>query len=99
LTKQETRRIFFVDTKRENKMLTKVQKWGNSLALRIPRSFALDAHIESGSLVEISLVDGQIVVKRVLTPKWTLEELLAGVTKENLHHEVDPGEPVGNEGW
>ena len=80
-------------------MLTKVQKWGNSLALRIPRSFALDAQIENDSLVEISLVDGQIVVKRVVTPKWTLEELLAGVTKENLHHEVDMGEPVGNEGW
>lgn len=80
-------------------MLTKVQKWGNSLALRIPRSVAVDAQIENDSLVEISLVDGQIVVKRVVTPKWTLEQLLAGVTKENLHHEVDTGEPVGNEGW
>jgi antitoxin component of MazEF toxin-antitoxin module len=41
-----------------------------------------------GSLVEISLVTGQIVVKRVVTPKWTLDQLLAGVTQENIHREV-----------
>ena len=80
-------------------MLTKIQKWGNSLALRIPKSFALDAQVENGSLVEISLVDGQLVIKPVSTPKWTLDQLLAGVTPANLHHETDTGQPAGNEAW
>jgi antitoxin MazE len=80
-------------------MLTKVQKWGNSLALRIPKSFAADAQIESDSLVEVTLVDGQIVVKRVATHKWTLDELMAAVSEENLHTEIDLGEPMGKEVW
>lgn len=80
-------------------MLTKVQKWGNSLALRIPKTFAQDAQLENDSTVEISLVDGQIIIKPVTARRWTLEELLAGVTKKNLHTEIDPGEAVGKEGW
>ena len=80
-------------------MLTKVQKWGNSLALRIPKAFALDAQLENDSVVEVSLVDGQIVIKPVSTPNWTLEQLLAGVNSDNLHHETDTGDAVGNEVW
>jgi antitoxin MazE len=80
-------------------MLTKVQRWGNSLALRIPKVFALDAQLENDSLVEISLVDGQIIVKPVSAPAWSLEELLAGINKNNIHHEVDTGFAVGNEAW
>lgn len=80
-------------------MLTKIQKWGNSLALRIPKSFALDARIENESIVEITLVDGQLVIKPVITPKWTLEQLIAGITPDNLHHETDTGKPTGNEAW
>jgi antitoxin MazE len=80
-------------------MLTKVQKWGNSLALRIPKAFALDAQLENDSLVEISIVEGQIIIKPVVAPSWTLEELLAGINKNNLHNEVDTGFSVGNEVW
>jgi antitoxin MazE len=80
-------------------MLTKVQKWGNSLALRIPKAFAADAQLENDSLVEISLVDGQIIIKPVSGSNWTLEQLLAGVTEDNLHHEVDFGPSIGNEAW
>jgi antitoxin MazE len=80
-------------------MLTKIQKWGNSLALRIPKTFALDANLENDSTVEISLVDGKIVIKPVTAPQWTLEELLAGINQENIHHEVDTGALVGNEAW
>jgi antitoxin MazE len=80
-------------------MLTKVQKWGNSLALRIPKTFALDAQIENDSVVEVSFVDGQIVIKPIVTPKWTLDELLAGVNTDNIHHETDTGLAVGNEVW
>ena len=80
-------------------MRTKVQRWGNSLALRIPKAFALDAQLENDSFVEISLVDGQIIITPVVTPIWTLEELLAGINKNNIHHEVDTGFAVGNEVW
>ena len=78
-------------------MLTKVQKWGNSLALRIPKAFALDAQLVNDSFVEISIVDGQIIITPVVAPSWTLEELLAGIHKNNLHNEVDTGFAVGNE--
>jgi antitoxin MazE len=80
-------------------MLTKVQKWGNSLALRIPKAFAADAQLENGTVVEMSFVDGQIVVKPVIPPAWTLGQLLAGVNSENIHPETDTGNPVGKETW
>ena len=80
-------------------MLTKVQKWGNSLALRIPKAFALDAQLENDTVVEVSLVDGQIVIKPVAMPQWTLEQLLSGVDSSNLHHETLTGDALGNEIW
>jgi antitoxin MazE len=80
-------------------MLTKVQKWGNSLALRIPKAFALDAQLVNESFVEISIADGQIIIKPIVAPSWTLEELLAGINKNNLHNEVDTAYAVGNEVW
>ena len=80
-------------------MRTKVQKWGNSLALRIPKAFATDAQLENNSIVELSLVEGQIVIKPLTEPAWTLEELLSGITSENLHNAIDTGDAVGNEAW
>jgi antitoxin MazE len=80
-------------------MLTKVQKWGNSLALRIPKAFARDAQLENDSFVEIKIVEGQIIITPVVAPNWTLEELLAGINKKNIHHEVDTGSAIGNEVW
>ena len=80
-------------------MLTKVQKWGNSLALRIPKAFAQDAQLENDSVVEIRLVEGQIIVTPVRAPGWTLDELLAGINKKNIHREIDTGSVVGNEAW
>jgi len=80
-------------------MKTRVQKWGNSLALRIPKSFADEVGLQKETSVEVSLVDGKIVVTPVTEAKLTLEQLLSKVTKENLHHEVDTGSAVGNETW
>ena len=80
-------------------MLTKVQKWGNSLALRIPKAFAVDAQVEKDSFVEINIVGGKIIITPVPTPSWTLEELLSGITKDNIHSEVDTGSAVGKEVW
>ncbi len=80
-------------------MLTKVQKWGNSLALRIPKAFAVDAQLENDSLVEISIVKGKIIITPVSAPSWTLDDLFAAITKENLHTEVDIGFAVGTKIW
>ena len=80
-------------------MRTRIQKWGNSLALRIPKSFAAEAHLEQDSLVDVSLVDGKLVVVPVTESALTLEHLLAGVTEQNLHREVDTGHAIGNEMW
>lgn len=80
-------------------MLAKVQKWGNSIALRIPKAFAEEIHIAADSAVELTIEDGKLVVAPVEQQTFTLEELLNGVTKENLHHEFDWGAPVGIEEW
>jgi len=80
-------------------MRTRVQKWGNSLALRIPKSFATEVGLERETSVEVSLADGKLVITPVTRQKPTLEELLAKVTPKNLHHEVDTGPARGNEAW
>ena len=80
-------------------MKVQIQRWGNSLALRIPKSFAVESKIGQGSVVEVSLDRGKIVVEPVADTEHALEELLAGVTKGNLHAEVDAGDAVGKEVW
>ena len=80
-------------------MRTRVQKWGNSLGIRIPKALATEAHINQGVDVDISVKDGRLVVEPVAVPQWSLEELLKGITDENLHEEVDWGPPVGKEVW
>lgn len=80
-------------------MLTHVQKWGNSLALRIPQSVAREIGLSQNSAVEVSLVDGKLVIAPVVKRKITLERLLAQVTDENIHAEIDTGSAVGRELW
>jgi len=80
-------------------MRARVQKWGNSLALRIPKSFAAEVGLQKESSVDIALADGKLVIRPVAEPKLTLKQLLARVTKGNLHHEVDTGPAVGKEAW
>jgi antitoxin MazE len=80
-------------------MKARVQKWGNSLALRIPKSFAAELHLEQGTLVEVSLHDGKLLVTPLSQLAITLEELLKHVTPQNLHREVDTGPAVGGEVW
>ena len=80
-------------------MLTKVQERGDSLALRIPKTIAVDARIENDSIVEILVIDGQIVVKPVVAPKWTLDEFVAGVNVNTSRQETDTSLALGNEAW
>ena len=77
---------------------TQIQKWGNSLAVRIPKPFALEVGLEQNSTVTVSVVDGKLVLEPV-KPDYTLAELLSQVTPENLHQEVETGAAVGSEVW
>ena len=80
-------------------MQTRVQKWGNSLALRIPKSFAAEAGLKADAPVELSLVKGKLVIERAAPGSPTLEELLRDVTDENLPGEWPTGPAVGKEVW
>jgi len=80
-------------------MKLRVQKWGNSLALRIPKALAIEAKVASGSTVEMSLSNGELRIKPVEEQEYALEELLSGITAENIHDEVLTGIPQGRESW
>jgi antitoxin MazE len=80
-------------------MRTRVPKWGNSLALRIPKPFVTEMGLEKDREVELSVVKGRLIAETPPAPSYTLEELLAGVSPTNLHDETDWGVPVGKEIW
>jgi antitoxin MazE len=80
-------------------MKVKIKKWGNSFAIRIPRSIVDDARLENESEVDVSFANGKIVLDPVPKVVFSLESLLAGVTDENKHREVDTGAHTGNEAW
>ena len=80
-------------------MLAKVQKWGNSRAIRIPKALAVETGLEFGREVKLVAVDGQLHIVPMQEFHYELEELVAGITPENRHEEWDIGPPVGNEVW
>ena len=80
-------------------MQTRIQKWGNSLGLRIPKAFAEQAGVEAGSAVDLSLEDGELIIRPTRGPKYDLAALLRGVTDDNVHAEVETGPSVGGEVW
>jgi antitoxin MazE len=80
-------------------MITHIQKWGNSLAIRIPRSLAAEVDLELNSMVEIKQEQGHLILVPVRKPEYSLEQLLAQVYPENLHAEIDTGQAEGVEIW
>ncbi|MEN9848318.1 MAG: hypothetical protein RL368_1058 [Pseudomonadota bacterium] len=80
-------------------MQATVQKWGNSLALCLPKPFTSQINIDEHSLVEIILEGNQIIIKPIRPPKINLDELLAAITPEDLHVEISTGDAVGKEIW
>ena len=80
-------------------MRAKVQKWGNSLAVRIPTAFVKEAKLAYGSDIEISVEDGRIVILPAPRPQFRLEDLLDSVSDDNRHGETSTGDPVGGEVW
>ncbi len=80
-------------------MKVRIQKWGNSLALRIPKAFADESKVKQGTLVEVTTEKGKIIVKPVKAPEYTLDDLLSKVTKSNIHKETETGDASGKEVW
>ena len=79
-------------------MPASVARWGNSLALRLPRGIAEQAHLSEGSPVTLAVENGRIIIESA-RPRYVLADLLAQMTPEHRHGEVDWGAPVGGEVW
>jgi antitoxin MazE len=80
-------------------MKTRIQKWGNSLALRIPKPFADEVQLGEDSAVDVSIRNGKLVVVPIIEQEYTLEALVAQITATNRHQETETGNAVGNEVW
>jgi len=80
-------------------MRTKVQKWGNSLGVRIPRGLAEELGLGAGTEVSLTARDGELVLRPSVPSRLRLVDLLAGVTPENIHTCVDTGDAVGAEAF
>ncbi len=79
-------------------MLTHISKWGNSLAVRLPKPFVEELGLSEGSQVELTVRDGKLILSAA-GRAYALEELVDGITGENRHHESDWGRPKGREVW
>lgn len=77
-------------------MKTTLSKWGNSVAIRIPRPFALEAGMMLGNMVDISLRRDSIVITK---SKPKLDDIMKKITPKNVHSETHFGKPVGREIW
>ena len=80
-------------------METNIKKWGNSLAIRIPKILAEEIAIYDESAVDLAVVEGRLLITPLDPGKVTLSALLDQVTDENLHRETATGPAVGDEAW
>jgi antitoxin MazE len=80
-------------------MRVAVKKWGNSAAVRIPAAVLESARVRIDEEVDIREEAGRIVIEPVREKRYKLDNLLKGITKDNIHGEIDFGKPEGNEAW
>ena len=80
-------------------METRIRKWGNSLALRIPQTLARQLDLQPDSQVRLTIRGKGLAVQPMRRPPVRLEALLEGVTESNRHEEADTGPPRGREIW
>lgn len=73
-----------------------IQKWGNSLGLRIPMKIAKQLQLHPGSSVTIEIEDGRIIIQ---SPKYDLGKMLKDITPKNKHHQILDDAQQGNEEW
>ncbi len=79
--------------------ITRIQKWGNSYGLRIPKSILEELELSPDTRLEIRQEDGKIIISPIRPFKVSLDELLKQITPENMHGEIDWGAPEGKEAW
>lgn len=80
-------------------MLVQVKKWGNSASVRIPAAIMASSALQLDQVVEMREEGGRIVIEPVIAPVYDLDEMLAQMTPDTFHDDVDFGQPVGNEVW
>ncbi|MHB8836306.1 MAG: AbrB/MazE/SpoVT family DNA-binding domain-containing protein [Candidatus Methylomirabilia bacterium] len=80
-------------------MRTRVVTWGNSLAVRIPKTYAGELGLVSEAEVDLAIDQGTIVLAPVAPYRVSLKSLLDEITDENIHREVDTSGPEGDEAW
>jgi len=78
-------------------MKATAQKWGNSLAIRIPKSVAVQVGLKAQDDLDIEVQDGNVVLKPHLRRVYCLEDLVKQITPKNVHGEIDTGAPIGRE--
>ena len=78
-------------------MKTRLTKWGNSLALRVPKPIAEAAKLRDGDTLDLDVKGSGAVHMRKPSPRSNLEELVSRITHENQHRETDWGEATGSE--
>lgn len=76
-----------------------IQKWGNSLALRIPKAFGKELGVTESTQVEISIDKSALIVRPKKAKKPVLKELLAMINEKNRHVAIETGPAVGKEVW
>lgn len=79
-------------------MITTVQRWGNSLAIRIPKPFAVETDLQENSEVDIAL-DGDRIVVSPARKEFRLADLVRSISPQNLHREISWGDSTGREVW
>ena len=70
-------------------MQAHIRRWGNSLAVRIPKALADEVGLTNGSPISITIKNGQIVIRPAQAPRYRLDDLLAQITDDNKHGEID----------
>jgi antitoxin MazE len=80
-------------------MVATITKWGNSLAIRIPQGLAKEILLAEGVEVDLVVIDGNLVLKPRRQKRYSLDDLIAEITPDNLHGIIDSGVAVGNEAW
>ena len=79
-------------------MTTQIARWGNSLAVRLPKAIAAEAQVTEGDTIAIFVKDGAIVLEHA-RPRFVLEDLVSRISAKNRHRETEWGGPVGGESW
>lgn len=78
-------------------MIVSLKKWGNSASIRIPSIILESLNLKLDDPLEIKEEGGRIIIEPVKSNEFKLEDLLSGITQDNLHHRIDLGAPVGKE--